>query len=214
MGRMHLPDSGAWTVEAARYALLRRLAFAMRDQMVAHLHPIGVATQVMERRLREDTPDLAKLGEDMHKVRGFARAAVEVNLDVLTWIAPEVGQQVPLSVTVADCLEMLRSDFSYRGFQLRHAGASPQPVVRSAVRTLLPALLFALTDDAPAPGEVTVECAGNVLQLEVRAAAGSAPPAASPPYRVLAWKELDALARAEGVTLARSPTGARLQFGA
>ncbi len=42
---------GPWRVEAARYALLRRLAFAMRHHMVVHLQPIGMSTELMERRL-------------------------------------------------------------------------------------------------------------------------------------------------------------------
>jgi hypothetical protein len=213
-GRMQSPDLDAQGVEAARYALLRRLSLAMRDQMVAHLHPIGVATEVMERRLRQSPADVARLAEDIHKVRGFSRAAVEVNLDVLTWIAPEPGRQVALAAGIAECLELLRSPFTHRGFQLRHTGASATLVARSAIRTLLAAALFGVTDDAAAPGEVTVESAGSVVQLELRPVAGAAAAPGLPPYRVLQWRELELLAGAEGVALSRSPAGARLQFGA
>jgi hypothetical protein len=214
MGRMQSPNLDAQRVEAARYALLRRLSLALRDQMVAHLHPIGVATQVMDRRLREVPPDVARIGDDMNKVRGFSRAATEVNLDVLTWIAPEPARQVPLAAGIAECLEMLRSPFSYRGFQLRQAGTSPTLVARAAVRTVLSATLFGLTDDAASPGEVTLESAGTVVQIELKPVAGTTAPTGLPPYRVLQWQEVEWLAVAEGVALSRSPGSARLQFGA
>jgi hypothetical protein len=211
---MQSDASDAQRLEAARYALLRRLSSAMRDQMVAHLHPIGVATEVMERRLREVPPDVGRVAEDMNKVRGFSRAAVEVNLDVLTWIAPETGQQVPLAAAIAECLEMLRSPLGYRGFHLRHAGASAILVPRSAVRTVLAGALFGVTDGAASPAEVMIECSGVSVQLELKPHAGAVVAAGPPPYRVLQWQELEVLARAEGVALVRLPAGARLQFRA
>ena len=38
--------------EAARYALLRRLAPSMRHHLVVNLQPIGMIYEVMDRRLR------------------------------------------------------------------------------------------------------------------------------------------------------------------
>jgi predicted nucleic acid-binding protein len=63
-------------VEAARYALLRRLAFAMRHHMVVHLQPIGMITEVLERRLGMPSPDLAEIHDNMDKINGLSRAAV------------------------------------------------------------------------------------------------------------------------------------------
>ena len=45
--------------EAARYALLRRLASSMRHHLVVNLQPIGMIYEVMDRRLRAPVPDLA-----------------------------------------------------------------------------------------------------------------------------------------------------------
>lgn len=217
---MHSPDprqDGLRRVEAARYALLRRLTMAMRHHMVVHLQPIGLVTQVIERRLREGAPDLARIGADMGKVQGFARTAVGANLDVMSWVAPEGEQQVALDAGIEECMSLLRSHFSFRGFQLRHApGEALRPVSRSAVRMLLPAVMFGLTDHARSPAELVLRTQAApedaVVQLELRDTPGNAGEAALPPYRLLEWDEVDAMAVAEGAVLTRVGTGARLQF--
>ena len=211
---MHSPetDGGPRRVEAARYALLRRLALAMRDRMVAHLHPIGFATQVMERRLQQDPTDVARISQDMQRLRGFASAAVEVNLDIVTWVAPGPGQQVALAQGVRECVEMLRGHFGFCGFDLPPPGGDSEELVdRAALRTTLPAVLFGLADAAVAPGDIKLTCQGTVLQVELKPS-GTAVAATLPPYRLLPWDEVDALAAAEQVVVSQTPGGARLRF--
>jgi hypothetical protein len=60
------------SAEAARYALLRRLAPSMRHHLVVNLQPIGMIYEVMERRLRADPPDLHEVHESAQKINGFA----------------------------------------------------------------------------------------------------------------------------------------------
>lgn len=156
---MHSPDpaSGLRRVEAARYALLRRLTLAMRHRMVVHLQPIGLITQVIERRLRTPDPDIARIGGDLGKVHDYARSAVAANLDVVSWLAPEAGEQVALHAGVEECIALLRSHFSFRSFQLLHtAGAASHTVARSAVRVVLPSVLFGLTEDLQGPADVEI----------------------------------------------------------
>ena len=69
--------------EAARYALLRRLAPSMRHHLVVNLQPIGMIYEVMDRRLRAPSPDLASIHEGAHKINGFARAASDKQQPVL-----------------------------------------------------------------------------------------------------------------------------------
>src|SRR6478672_6971856 len=84
-------EASLMRVESARYALLRRLSFAMRHNLVMHLQPIGMVTEVMERRLRAASPDLAQIHDGMSKINSFSKAAVQSCLDVITWLAPEPG---------------------------------------------------------------------------------------------------------------------------
>jgi hypothetical protein len=210
-------EASLMRVEAARYALLRRLSFAMRHQLVMHLQPIGMVTEVMERRLRATMPDLAQVHDGMTKINNFSKAAVHACLDVITWLAPEPGATMPLQEGVQECMDLLRSNFSFRGFTVRsEVQAAPQAVGKSALRMLLPGVLIALSDDTPAPATMTLLASGDseVVRLEVRVerTEGDAGPMGELPYRPMKWSEIEALARAEDVGLERSDAGAVLNF--
>jgi hypothetical protein len=221
---MHNEQQTTWEpadrlVEAARYALLRRLAFAMRHHMVVHLQPIGMITEVMERRLRMPAPDIEQVHESMDKINGFSRAAVQSCLDVVSWLAPEPGAAIALDAGVQECVAMLRSNFSFRGFTLKdEVGAVPASVAHAGLRNVLPACLLTLTDRAAAPADVVVSAQSDgraqVLSIAVRPTGGSAGFAGDPPYRLLDWDEVQALAAAEGIALDHDALSARITFPA
>jgi hypothetical protein len=203
--------------EAARYALLRRLAFAMRHHMVVHLQPIGMITEVMERRLQSGAADIAQIHQSMAKVNGHARAAVQSSLDVVSWLAPEDGVLVAADAGVGECLGLLRSSFNFRGFVLKdETGRQSRPLSRSAVRSVLPACLLWLTDQAASPADLVVSArdAGPrfVLSIELRPTEGPAGYAGEAPYRVLEWSDVQALAQAEGVDIEHDGGLVRLSF--
>ncbi|MBI2768345.1 MAG: hypothetical protein HYX47_01870 [Burkholderiales bacterium] len=210
------PDEQAlWRVEAARYALLRRLAFAMRHHMVVHLQPIGMITEVMDRRLKAAAPDLAQVRESMEKINGFSRAAVQSCLEVVGWLAPEPGATVPLDEGVRECLALVRSNFNFRGFSIRDDIQDlPFAVARDGLRNVLPACLLALTDHTASPGAVVVsaEMAGGrallTLQLVPDDSLRAFP--ADEPYRLMSWAEVEAVAQADGVALERDDGRIRL----
>jgi hypothetical protein len=206
-------------VESARYALLRRLAFAMRHHMVVHLQPIGMITEVMERRLLSPTPDLTQVHESMTKINGFSRAAVQSCLDVVSWLAPEEGAVVGLDAGVQECVALLRSGFNFRGFTLKdEVGPMPLVVSRSGLRNVLPACLLALADHAASPADVVVtgqnEPQQAVLRISLRPTEGPAGFAGDPPYRLLEWPEVEALARADGIDLVRTDNEIRITLSA
>jgi hypothetical protein len=206
-------------VEAARYALLRRLAFAMRHHMVVHLQPIGMITEVMERRLQSASPDLGQMHESMIKINGYSRAAVQSCLDVVSWLAPEDGAKVALDAGVDECLALLRSSFAFRGFTIKdEVGSVSLPVGRAGLRNVLPACLLALTDRAASPADVTLTAQPGsgqaVLTVAVRPGQGSPGFAGDAVYRLLEWHEVEALARAEGIALDRSGKQIRITIPA
>lgn len=202
------PASPASQAEAARYALLRRLAPSMRHHLVVHLQPIGMIYEVMDRRLRGPDPQLAQVHESASKINGFARAALESSLDMVTWLAPEEEATVTAEEGVRECLGLLATSLGFRGYAVRdETGWQPRPVRRSALRHVLPAAMLHLTDNLPPPGELTMiarhEDAGVELLLELQPVAGEHHIQAEPGYRALEWSDLQALAAAESVTLAR-----------
>lgn len=206
-------------VEAARYALLRRLAFAMRHHMVVHLQPIGMITEVMERRLRGPAPDLGQVHESMARINGFSRAAVQSCLDVVTWLAPEDGATIALDAGVQEAVAMLRSNLSFRGFTLKdEVDANPLEVSRAALRSVLPAVLVALTDRAASPADIVLAAAAGtgeaVLTVAVHPTDGGEGFAGDAPYRLLEWDEVQALAAAEGAGLEREGERVRIRLPA
>jgi C4-dicarboxylate-specific signal transduction histidine kinase len=206
-------------IESARYALLRRLAFAMRHHVARHLQPIGMITDVVERRLKSDAPDLAQIHDNLSRANTHARAAVQSSLDVVSWLAPEEGARIALDEGVHECVEMLRSHFAFRGFALRDDALDPsRQVSRCALRSVLPAALFALADHAKGPAEIAIDtqAAPNETTVSLRLAATQGPLVPDTPlhYRVVEWDDVAALARAEGVQLAHSPSEVRITLAA
>ena len=209
----------AQRVEAARYALLRRLAFAMRHHMVVHLQPIGMITEVMERRLESPAPDLAQIRDAMAKVNTHARAAVQSSLDVVSWLAPEDGQLAPVDEAVRECVALLRSHLNFRGFTLRdEVGTLARQVSRPAMRSVLPAALLALTDAANSPADVAIGAHAHErevrVRLELRPTQGAPGFTGDPHYRLLQWSDVEAIAGAEGVACTREGQAVTLAVAA
>ena len=203
--------------DAARYALLRRLAPAMRHHLVVNLQPIAMVNEVMDRRLRASEPDLAQVQAGAHKIHGFAKAALHSCLDVVTWLAPEEPAAIGVEEGVRECVALLATSLAFGGCTLR---SDVQPcdgqVNRCAVRHVLTAALLQLTDIRPVPSEVLVSGVARAEGLQVTLAASASPghgaDAILPAYRPLTWDDVQALAEAEAVALARTPHGLRLTF--
>jgi len=202
------PLSPAAQAEAARYALLRRLAPSIRHHLVVNLQPIGMIYEVMDRRLRAPQPDLAQLHDSAHKINGFARAALGSCLDVVTWLAPEEGAAVAFEAGVAECLGLLATSLGFRGYALRdETGKQPRTVRRAAIRNVLTAALLHLTDELPPPGELVLEAragaTGMELLLTLQPVTGDPVIHGERGYRALEWTDLEALAAAESTILVR-----------
>src|SRR5688500_3249326 len=156
-----VPSTGASfpspEAEAARYALLRRLAPSMRHHLVVNLQPIGMIYEVMDRRLRAPDPKLSDVHESAHKINGFARAALASCLDVVTWLAPEENATTPINDVGRECLGLLTTSLTFRGYAVRNEVADMAGQVRrSAVRNVLTAAIIHVTDESPPPAELVL----------------------------------------------------------
>lgn len=210
------PEATLQRVEAARYAVLRRLSSALRHQLVMHLQPIGMVTEVLVRRLQSPSPDLVQVGDSVGRIQTYARSAVQASLDLVSWLTPDAAATQPLSEAVDEAMELLRSNFGFRGFTLRHEAIGiTQPVGRSAIRMLLPAALLVLSDEGRAPAAIVISAEADAwtarLRLAVRPEAGDTDPPELP-YRLLRWTELEALAGVDDVGLLRTDDGLQLTF--
>jgi len=194
--------------DGARYALLRRLAPALRHETVAPLQPLAMATSVLERRLRNPAPDLTQVHDTALRVASYSRAAVQSCLDLIEWLTPAPSPSVSLQTAVRSTLALLRGNLSLRGFTLREELQGVDTLVRhTGLRFVLPACLLGLTDSAGSPAEVTLRArdAGSQLHLvlALQPTTGAAGIDEPPSYRPLHPDEIALLARGEGIDLQR-----------
>ena len=195
-------------VEAARYALLRRLAPALRHGMVGALHPIDLVAEAIDRRLQAAVPDLANARENLGKIKDLSRSAVLSCTNLASWLAPEEGVVTMLGEGIDECLALLKTDFSMRGFTVRNeAREIGVDVSRSALRNVLTASLITAMDTAPGSADLvlTAELSQGhaVISILMRPADDVAGFTDAVFYRRLEWSDVGALAQAESVDLLR-----------
>lgn len=202
------PRMGA---EAARYGVLRRLAPALKHDMVVNLQAISMMAEVLSARLERGSPGAAEFQSSIAKLNRLARDAVMNCLKVAAWIEPGEDEGVRVKEGVEECLALLGTNFNFRGFTL--ATELPDTdfqVWRTTLRNLLVASLIALTDAAPGPSEVRIkaEILNGFAEISVRVTPRTEKSDAlpiGPSYRQLDWSDVQALATAESVELVRGP---------
>lgn len=201
------PRSGA---EAARYSVLRRLAPALKHDMVVNLQAVAMMAEVLNARLERGQSNPNELQKSVSKINRLAREAVLTCLDVAAWIEPGEDEGIRLRHGVEECVGLLSGNFNFRGFSIRNDVPDVDfEVSREALRNLLSACLLTLTDTAANPAEVLVkaEVSAGYAVLTVHCETCEADPDAMPfagTYRQLDWSDVQALAVAESVELFRT----------
>jgi hypothetical protein len=197
---------------AARHDILRRLAPALRHDMVVPLQSLGMTTEALSARLDRGALAPEELQAAVSKLNRLTRNAVANCLRVATWMEPSDDDSVPLREGVAECASLLASSLNFRGFHLRNdVPEVPMEVGRCALRFLLAAALLSLADHAPGAGDIVLNAepaAGHaVVAVSWRAAAEGGPTQVHDAGQAtLSWAEVQALAALESVEMRRSPT--------
>ncbi|MDB5880189.1 MAG: hypothetical protein JWP43_67 [Ramlibacter sp.] len=195
--------------EAARYGVLRRLAPALKHDMVVNLQAISMMAEVLNARLERGSPAPAEFHASISKLNRLAREAVASCLKVASWLEPGEDEGVRLTEGVDDCLSLLASNFNFRGFLVtQEVPDSTFQVSRVVLRPLLVASLITLTDAAQGPCEVHVkaEVVSGMAEVSVRISPRKDEFQGLPfeaNYRELEWQDVQALALAESVELVR-----------
>lgn len=193
--------------EAARYAVLRRIGSAIRHQIAGALQPVSMMSSMVERRLQAESPNLEALRRNGGEMSVLARNASAECVALMSWLAPPADERVSLHQAVEDCLHLLTTELSFRGFSVSDStGGETALVCRPQVRTLLVASLLALTDSAAQGGDVRVSAVRSGARVLLRLALGAGEEAGEPPlpgkgYRALSWTDVQALAESEDVRL-------------
>lgn len=203
--------------ESAHYALLRRLAPALRHNMAGSLQPIGMISAMLERRLQESSPDIGKLGKNARDIGQLSREAATTCLGVMAWLAPHGADTVALNSGLAEALQLQATELSFRGFTLLNETEEvDMPVSRRALRSLTLASLIALTDGATGPARIVLSAhpldGETLLRIELVATAGEAASSGLQAYRPLEWDDVQALADAEGLVFVHAENRVELRL--
>jgi len=204
-------------IEAARYAVLRRLSPSLRHHMVRHLQPIGLIYGVMDHRLSRGEPDVQALRVHADKMNEFAKAALAQCIDIGTWLAPEPGTRVGLEAGVMECVGLLATTLHFRGFRLVNEVENlPCPVRLGALRMVLIAVLLEVTDALDEPANLTLSASADdetvTLRLQVTPREDGCVETYDDGYRKLAWADVQALACAEAVALSHEDALVTMRF--
>ncbi len=193
-------------IEAARYAVLRRLWASLRHRMVKPLQPIVLSYGLMKHELAAAEPDLQTLRTQADKGKEFAEAAVAQCVDFGTWLAPEPGVLTEAGPCVMECVGLLATDLHFRGFHLLNEVGEPVlKVSRDALRMVLIASVLEVTDALTEPATLTLSDAastdGVAICLQVSLGDEGHVEDYDDSCRKLLWSDVQALAAVENVGL-------------
>jgi len=195
--------------EAARYALLRRVAPAIRHDIAGALQPISMMAAMLEKRIRKPDPDIVALGSNSAAINAMAREAAATCMSLMTWLAPKDNNRVPIGEGLADALGLVQTELSFRGFSVVNNTAGVQAELpRNVLRGAFLAALLALTDESEGPASVTlnasVDAVGATISIVVTSSEGETPMDSPPNYRQLEWDDAQAIARVEQVEIVQA----------
>lgn len=204
--------------EAARYALLRRIAPAIRHDIAGALQPISMMAAMLEKRMLKPSPDLAALGANSATISKLSRDAANSCMSLMTWLAPKENKPVALGDEIAESISLVNTEMSFRGFNLvnetREVRAElPTSVLRGAFM----AGLLAQVDDAQSPADVILKASSNdaggvVMSIAVVPTEGESMPMGPLSYRKLEWDDVAAIALSEQVEVKRFDATLELHY--
>ena len=204
-------------VEAARYAVLRRLAPSLRHQMVRPLQPISLIYGVMHHKLSAAQPDLQSVRQEAQKINDFAKAAIDECMDMGTWLSPEPEVLTRIDTGIKECFGLLATMLHFCGFRLTNEVETlPVMVRQDDVRTVLSAALLAITDSMTQPAALviraTTDTAGVTLSVHTTPSGEGSTNIYDDGYRRLTWDDVQALAAAAGITLVQQDRLVTMRF--
>ena len=210
--------------ESARYALLRRLAPAIRHDMAGALQPISMVAVLLEKRLQKPVLDMAVIGKNVHDINTLAREASSACMQLMSWLAPKQDAPVSIHEGVQEAIALVATELSFQGVSLVDDTAGVDATLPvSVLRGLFMASLLALTDTHPGPATVVLGAAvegwHTVLTLTLTAAATASADgdsdesmAAPAAYRALDWDDVRALAAVGSAGLVLGSGRVELRF--
>lgn len=202
--------AGPYRAEAARFAVLRRVAPMLRHDMAGAMQPLGMIAMVMQRRMQGAAPDMAAIAKNVASIGTLSKEAVAGCMNAISWLAPREDVAVDLQVGTDEVLKLLGIELSASALVSVNAVAAGEAVAsQSYFRSVLVGAILAFCDQVSKGGELHVSVAGTgqngaadsqrrLLVKVVSDPAANAPPAADKARRI-DWLDVQAMADSFGV---------------
>jgi len=203
--------------EAARYALLQRLAPALQHQLMGKFQSMGMIAAMMDRRFQSEHPDFSSIREDCKSLSSVSRATVDFIVNLMSWIEPKATDSLKLDAGIAECVGLLATKLRFKGFSLVNEVSGMEAEVSArALRSVLSAALIALADQPRPPATFVLRAVpvGDAVELSIEICPTEKPskPAYASAYRALRRRDVEMLARAESVRLAFGISSVKMVF--
>lgn len=146
------------SAEAARYALMRRIAPAIRHNLAGSIQPVAMTAALLKRRLQKPDIDRAVLEKTAGDMAVLARESATAVVESMTWFAPVAQTAVALAKGIGECVHLLSTPLSFQGFEIDRKAlnetteASGALVLRDSLRSVFSCTLLAMSDSATLAG--------------------------------------------------------------
>jgi len=203
--------------EAASYAVLHRIAPALRHDVAGFMQPVGMLVMVLQRRVQMPEPDMQAIGKNVTSVCALAKEATTGCMNVMDWMPSRENASVSLRAGADDVVRLLALELSGRGLSVASDIAEDNVrVPRRFFRSVLAGALLAWCDQNPGAGVLRISGASDAsdaelkLQFEIDGTELRADIVS--PQRCIGWDDVEALAHASGATLLRGDDWLRLRL--
>ena len=204
-------------VEAASYAVLHRVAPALRHDVAGFMQPVGMLVMVLQRRVQMPEPDIEAIAKNVTSVCALAKEATTGCMNAMDWMASREDASVSLHAGADDVVRLLALELSGRGLSAANDIAEDESRwPRRFFRSVLASALLAWCDQKPGAGVLRISGASDdndaELKLQFEAHGTALPADAVSPQRRIGWDDVEVLARESGATLSRGDGWLRLQL--
>jgi len=204
-------------LEAARYALLRRLVPAISHNMAGVLQPVSMMAAILDKRFKVASPDLALLAKNSASLNTLSHEAIGSCLDLMEWLAPKEQPQISIHAGIEDAIGLIKTELSFRGIGIVNETAAVNTTMpQNIFRNVFLASIITLTDAAQSPGSVLISgrAVGDEILLTIKftAVKGANTQGQFQAYRELGWDDVQLLAEADGVNCERKPNQVAIRY--
>lgn len=207
--------------EAASYAVLRRIAPALRHDVAGSMQPVGMLVTVLQRRIHMPEPDLQAIAKNVMSVSALAKEATAGCMNAMDWMASHEDASVSWHAGADEVMRLLALEMSAHGLSATHdltaeTTGNAACVPRRFFRSVLAGALLAWCDQKPGSGVLHISGSSDAghaeLKLRFEADGSVLSSDAVSPKRPVDWDDVEALARACGATLSMGEGWLRLRL--